>query len=223
MLRQRCERWACKLKRCENLFTFTSNSLIFTSDINNFLPSLLWAELSIWALLIGEIECCRSPCSHANLPYLPPMRLSWDSRICPSDSCLSSCFQGVQMDETDQQSEEGGQLLHRKIITQTFLVHLQHHAAPLSPSALLLFDFFVRLVLSLAPVSTINELFICFPSFSALRAVFDWVQPIKDRNHHVWRGRWQQHPQRCLILACFALWAAAVCPRSHCLWECFTL
>lgn len=141
MLRQRCERWACKLKRCENLFTFTSNSLIFTSDINNFLPSVLWAELSIWALLIGEIECCRSPCSHANLPYLPPMRLSWDSRICPSDSCLSSCFQGVQMDETYQQSEEEGQLLHRKIITQTFLVHLQRHAAPLSPSALLLFDF----------------------------------------------------------------------------------
>lgn len=141
MLRQRCERWACKLKRCENLFTFTSNSLIFTSDINNFLPSVLWAELSIWALLIGEIKCCRSPCSHANLPYLPPMRLSWDSRICPSDSCLSSCFQGVQMDETYQQSEEGGRLLHRKIITQTFLVHLQHHAASLSPSALLLFDF----------------------------------------------------------------------------------
>lgn len=105
MMRQRCEHWACKWKRCENVFIFTLNGLIFTSDINNFSPSVLGAEVSICALLIGEIECHRSPCSHANLPYLLPTLRNWDSRICPSDSCLSSCFQGVQTDEMYQQSK----------------------------------------------------------------------------------------------------------------------
>lgn len=74
MLRERCERWVCKWKMCENLFIFTLNGLIFTSDINNLLPSMLWAEVSIWALLIGETQYDRSPCSRANLPYLLPTR-----------------------------------------------------------------------------------------------------------------------------------------------------
>lgn len=98
-----------------------------------------------------------------------------------------------------------------KIITQTFLVHLHRHAAPLSPSARLLFDiFFVWLVLSLDPVSAINELllFLCFP---VPGVVFDCrVQPIKDRNHHVCRGRWRRRrPRRSLFLACVVPRAAA--------------
>lgn len=100
-----------------------------------------------------------------------------------------------------------------KITRQPFLVHLQHHAAPLSPSALLRFDFFVcgwsfRLPRSPPLMSVL------FLSFSPPTAVVDCgVQPIKDRNHRVWQGRPQQHPQRFLILACFAPRAAAACLR----------
>lgn len=112
-----------------------------------------------------------------------------------------------------------------KITRQPFLDHLQHHAAPLAPSALLLFDFCVCGWSFLLPQSPPLMSFL-FLSFSLPRAVVDCrVQPIKDRNHRVWQGRPQRYPQRFLILACFAPRAAAAClrlvvcgssSRSHC-------
>lgn len=96
-----------------------------------------------------------------------------------------------------------------KITRQPFLVHLQHHAAPLSPSAPLLFDFCVCGWSFLLPQSPPLMSFL-FLSFSPPRAVFDCrVQPIKNRNHRVWQGRPQQYPQRFLILASFVARSAA--------------
>lgn len=115
-----------------------------------------------------------------------------------------------------------------KIITQAFLVHLSiTHNPSVSVCCCLIFLCVCGWSFLLPqPPPLMSSLFF---SFSVPTAVFDrGVQPIKDKTHHVWRGRqWRrrrrQHFQCGLILACFALRAAAACPRSHCLWERFTL
>lgn len=178
--------------RCENLFIFALNGLTFMSDINNFWSSVLWTEASICALLIEEIEVrvhvliCRI-CFPIALIKIPEF---WSVTVFSGRSDRWGAPTGKLLLPSSSQSQKLTQPCSErkttaKITRQPFLVHLQHHAAPLSPSALLLFDIFVCCWSFLLPQSPPLMSF-PFLSFSLPRAVFNCrVQPIKNKNHRV--------------------------------------